>query len=56
MSRAVTGAASDGLPIARVLGRVDDGYADGAGSTSPDGTTWTNSATDDYFFATYLLR
>lgn len=56
VSRVVTGAVSDGLPIARLLGRDDDGYTDGDGSTSPDGTTWTNSATDDYFFSTYLLR
>ena len=56
VSRAVTGAASDGLPIARLRGRDDDGYLDGAGSTSPDGVLWTNSAMDDYFFRTTLLR
>jgi hypothetical protein len=55
-SRAPAGAASDGLPIARVLGRDDDGYADGTASTSPDGATWTNSATDDYIFRTFVLQ
>lgn len=57
VTRVVTGGASDGLPIARFLGRDDDGYADGTGSASVDGgTTWTNSATDDYIFRTFVLQ
>ncbi len=57
LSRVVTGGASDGLPIARFLGRDDDGYVDGSGSESTDaGATWTNSATDDFIFRTFVIR
>lgn len=52
LSRATS---TDTLPIARVWGQMGDGYVDGAGSTSPGGTTWTNN-TEDYFFRTFVLR
>ena len=56
VNRVPAGAVSDGFPIARVLGRDDNGDAIGLGSTSPDGTTWTNSATDDYIYRTFVLQ
>ncbi len=42
-------------PIAIVLGRTGDEYADGSGSTDPDGMGFTNNAFD-YFFRTFVLR
>ena len=50
------GAVSDGLPIARLLGRDDNGDPIGMGSTSPDGVTWTNNAPDDYIYRTFVLQ
>ncbi len=56
VSRVPAGALSDGLPIARLLGRDDNGDPIGLASTSPDGVTWTNNATDDYIYRTFVLQ
>ena len=56
VSRVPAGALSDGLPIARLLGRDDNGDPIGLASTSPDGLTWTNNATDDYIYRTFVLQ
>lgn len=56
VSRVPAGALSDGLPIARILGRADNGDPIGLASTSPDGVTWTNNATDDYIYRTFVLQ
>jgi hypothetical protein len=41
--------------IALVLGRTGNEYLDGAGSTDPDGSGFTNNAFD-YFFRTFVRR
>lgn len=41
-------------PIAYLLGRLGDEYADGSGSLDPDGLGFTNDMAD-YFFRTFVL-
>ena len=47
VNRVPAGALSDGLPVAHLLGRDDNGDPIGTASTSPDGVTWANNDAND---------